>query len=215
MDKYNFNNDEERLKALGELTDLLWDSKVVAHGQLLELGSFHRSIVKLERDMDCGLAPNTNITKDTLNSLIQGFTVIYNNIIQSVDVDEIKSSKFSADPELDNYLYRMMDWCWCDREDGRYSHDIKEAELYHWFDSINSVEHRKKDILAKLDEMPKYLKQAMIPVANFIISSLDTIVKLAKDNRDHHSDDCKLTDEYVEKLSDCAYVFYYTYNNLH
>ena len=211
MTNYDFNNDDERLKALDELRELLWDSKVISHEQLLELGNTHRCVVKLERDMDCGLA--SDMAKDKLSSLICKFTAMYNNIVQLVDIDEIKT-KISTNPELDKYLYLMMDWSWCNREDGRYSHDIKEAELYHWFDSINSVEHRKKDILAKLDKMPEYLKQAMTPIANFIISSLDIIIKLAKENYINKKDKSRLTDEYVEKLADYAYIFYYTYNNL-
>lgn len=212
MNNYNFNDPDTMDKVLHELINKMWDSefsKSVSHEQIEKLVNIRNDIVSLENKRNRNMI-DTNVAESSICSLVSKFESIYNNIMQSVEKTDCNS-----DPELDKYLYLMMDWCWCNREDGRYSHDIKEAELYHWFDSINSVEHRKKDILTKLDKMPTYLKQAMTPIANFIISSLDIIIKLAKENFINKKDTCKLTDEYVEKLSDCAYVFYYTYNNLH
>lgn len=211
MDKYNFNNGDVMDKVLNELIDKMGDpkfSKSVSHEQIEKLVNTRNDIVGLERKRNRNMI-DTDVAKKSICSLVSEFESIYNTIAQSVEKTDCNS-----DPELDKYLYLMMDWCWCNREDGRYSHDIKEAELYHWFDSINSVEHRKKDILTKLDEMPTYLKQAMTPIANFIISSLDIIIKLAKENYMNKKDTSKLTDEYVEKLADYAYIFYYTYNNL-
>lgn len=212
MNNYNFNDPDTMDKVLHELINKMWDSefsKSVSHEQIEKLVNIRNDIVSLENKRNRNMI-DTNVAESSICSLVSKFESIYNNIMQSVEKTDCNS-----DPELDKYLYLMMDWCWCNREDGRYSHDIKEAELYHWFDSINSVEHRKKDILTKLDKMPTYLKQAMTPIANFIISSLDIIIKLAKENFINKKDTCKLTDEYVEKMSDCAYVFYYTYNNLH
>lgn len=212
MNNYNFNDPDTMDKVLHELINKMWDSefsKSVSHEQIEKLVNIRNDIVSLENKRNRNMI-DTNVAESSICSLVSKFESIYNNIMQSVEKTDCNS-----DPELDKYLYLMMDWCWCNREDGRYSHDIKEAELYHWFDSINSVEHRKKDILTKLDKMPTYLKHAMTPIANFIISSLDIIIKLAKENFINKKDTCKLTDEYVEKLSDCAYVFYYTYNNLH
>lgn len=212
MNNYNFNDPDTMDKVLHELINKMWDSefsKSVSHEQIEKLVNIRNDIVSLEGGHNRNMM-DTDAAKNSICSLVSKFESIYNTIMQSVGETDCNS-----DPELDRYLYLMMDWCWCNREDGRYSHDIKEAELYHWFDSINSVERRKKDILAKLDKMPTYLKQAMTPFANFIISSLDIIIKLAKENYMNKKDKSRLTDEYVEKLADYAYIFYYTYNNLH
>lgn len=211
MANYNFNDGDVMDKALNELFDKMWDpkfSKSVSHKQIDELVNIRNDIASLERKRNHNMV-GADTANRSICSLVSKFESAYDNIMQSVGETDCNS-----DPELDRYLYLMMDWCWCNREDGRYCNDIKEAELYHWFDSINSVEHRKKDILAKLDKMPEYLKQAMIPIANFIISSLDIIIKLAKENYITKKDTSRLTDEYVEKLADYAYIFYYTYNNL-
>lgn len=212
MANYNFNDGDVMDKALHELIDKMWDpkfSKSVSHEQIEELCNIRNDIASLERKRNHNMV-GADTANRSICSLVSKFESAYDNIMQSVEKTDCNS-----DPELDRYLYLMMDWCWCNREDGRYCNDISEAELYHWFDTINNVEERKKDILAKLDKMPTYLKQAMTPIANFIISSLDIIIKLAKENFINKKDTCKLTDDYVEKLADYAYIFYYTYNNLH
>lgn len=212
MANYNFNDGDVMDKVLHELIDKRCDpkfSKSVSYEQIEELVNIRNDIVSLERKRDHNMV-DTDTANRSIRSLVSKFESVYDNIMQSME-----KTNCSSDPELDRYLYLMMDWSWCNREDSRYSNDIGESELYHWFNSINTVEDRKKDILTKLDKMPTYLKQAMTPIANFIISSLDIIIKLAKENYMNKNDYSKLTDAYVEKLADYAYIFYYTYNNLH
>ena len=132
-------------------------------------------------------------------------------------LNDINFDDLEGDPKLDKSLNDLMAIFWqgfifsdtlmyCEV-------DIEEASILygHWFDSVKSLNDHKKDMIAKLEELPFRAKNSSILILNNIISMMDVILKIAKYNCTVGSSSHRITPEYGHRFIDLVYTFYYTH----
>ena len=133
--------------------------------------------------------------------------------LNDIDFDDLE-----GDPELDKYLYKLMEVFWYDDlHYGIFMHcevDIPDAAIWrHWFDSVKNLNDHKKDMISKLtlEELPDRIINSLCLILNNIISMMNTIIQIAKYNYTMGSNAQRITTEYGERFIDLVYLFYYTH----